>query len=292
MFNLKMFVFNSIPQKEISRENILTFIEDKATKRICFSTFHSKALARSEGKQVGKIVLPFIDTIGPIIQSKLGTLLYQSQFQNDWGQTNYYRLIKSEEEYEQFKDFVCEYNEIVFIRDLLDLSVALSTNFDNENTYTKIGELEIKAKYSNNNEAESELIQICKIWIDTLPFFKYVDYVCAMPDSDKTKRGLPHRIVSKLEGFKFRDISDLVSWDAKDKSAKEAETVMDKLQIAESSGLKISNDIDLKNKTILLFDDLYMSGVTMQYVAMKLKEAGASRVFGMCIVKSRSNTAR
>lgn len=39
-------------------------------------------------------------------------------------------------------------------------------------------------------------------------------------------------------------------------------------------------------------DDLYMSGVSMQYVAMKLKEAGASRVLGLSIVKSRSNTAR
>jgi len=35
-----------------------------------------------------------------------------------------------------------------------------------------------------------------------------------------------------------------------------------------------------------------MSGISMQYVAMKLKEAGANRVLGLSIVKSRSNTAR
>lgn len=29
----------------------------------------------------------------------------------------------------------------------------------------------------------------------------------------------------------------------------------------------------------------------MQYVAMKLKEAGAKRILGICVVKSRSNTA-
>ena len=38
-----------------------------------------------------------------------------------------------------------------------------------------------------------------------------------------------------------------------------------------------------------VFDDLYMSGATLQYVAMKLKEAGASRVLGITIVKSKSN---
>jgi hypothetical protein len=37
---------------------------------------------------------------------------------------------------------------------------------------------------------------------------------------------------------------------------------------------------------------LFESGISMQYVAMKLKESGAKRVFGLCIVKSRSNSAR
>ena len=44
-----------------------------------------------------------------------------------------------------------------------------------------------------------------------------------------------------------------------------------------------------KGKDIILVDDLYMSGTTLQYVAMKLKEAGARKVFGLCFVKSLSN---
>ena len=34
---------------------------------------------------------------------------------------------------------------------------------------------------------------------------------------------------------------------------------------------------------------MYYSGVTMQYIAMKMKEAGAKRVFGMALVKSLGN---
>ena len=39
----------------------------------------------------------------------------------------------------------------------------------------------------------------------------------------------------------------------------------------------------------MLVDDLYNSGLTMQYVAMRLKELGVSRVFGVTLVKSLSN---
>lgn len=42
-------------------------------------------------------------------------------------------------------------------------------------------------------------------------------------------------------------------------------------------------------QNILLVDDLYKSGLTMQYVAMMLKNAGCSRVFGLTLVKSLGN---
>ena len=58
------------------------------------------------------------------------------------------------------------------------------------------------------------------------------------------------------------------------------------------SGFTINNKEQLKNKVVILFDDLYMSGVTLQYIAMKLKEAGVQRVLGLTIVKSRNNSTR
>ena len=70
---------------------------------------------------------------------------------------------------------------------------------------------------------------------------------------------------------------------------KDADSIDEKFEILDESGLNIDTDVDLKGKTVLLFDDLYMSGLTMQYVAMKLKERGVSRVLGFTIVKSRKN---
>jgi hypoxanthine-guanine phosphoribosyltransferase len=282
MFNLN-FILSGVPQKTIHREKLVEFVGDNATKRINFAGSHAHALKKNEEGEGGKIILPFNDTIGPIIHEVTGKDLFSSQYGGYW------RGLNSKEEYESFEEFVSEYKDIVFLRDNLDLSLALSMNYDGD-ARTPIGELEYQAKFHNNKEAE--LIGVCNEWIDKLPFLKEADYICAMPGSSAATESLPHRIVSNLEGFDFEDISDLVTWTSKKRSVKDAESAEEKLEILEESGLQISEGVDLNGKTVLLFDDLYMSGLSMQYVAMKLKEAGAARVFGLCTVKSRSNTAR
>ncbi len=284
MFNLS-FILSGVPQKLITIEKLFDFIVDNATKRINFAGSHAHALKKNEKGEGGKIKLPFNDTIGPFIHNITGKNLFESQYGGYW------RGLYTQEEFENFEALVNEYKDIVFLRDHLDLSLALSMNFIEEER-TEIGELEYQAKFNDNEEAEAELIEICNEWLEKLPFLKEADYICAMPGSSPASESLPHRIVNGLEGFDFEDISDSVNWTSKKRSVKDAESAEEKLEILEESGLEIAKDLDLSGKTVLLFDDLYMSGLSMQYVAMKLKEAGAARVFGLCVVKSRSNTAR
>ena len=112
-----------------------------------------------------------------------------------------------------------------------------------------------------------------------------------MPSSKPGKKSLPENIVASLSSFDFVDISEKIAWSSKKRSIKEAKSIEEKLEILEESNLVIADDLDVKGKTIILFDDLYMSGISMQYVAMKLKSVGAKRIFGLSMVKSRSNTA-
>ena len=281
-FNLN-YILSGVPQKTITREKLIDFIGDNTTKRINFAGSHAHALKKNEEGKGGVINLPFRDTIEPILKEELGTDLFTSKY-------GVWRGIKTDEEYARFEEFVSKYKDIVFLRDHLDLSLALSMNFNEEDERTDIGELEYQAKFKNNEEAE--LTGICNEWIEKFPFMKESDYICAMPSSNGATESLPHRIVTGLEGFEFLGISDSVSWTAKTRSVKDAATAEEKLDILEESGLQIAEGLDLKGKTVLLFDDLYMSGLSMQYVAMKLKEAGAAQVFGLCIVKSRSNTTK
>ena len=46
------------------------------------------------------------------------------------------------------------------------------------------------------------------------------------------------------------------------------------------------NTATLQGKSIILVDDKYQSGITLQFVASRLLEKGASKVFGLCAVKT------
>lgn len=282
-FNFSELAFLGVPQKTITLDNIRAVVEGDDTRRIAFASSHAGALKKTDGNH-GKIVLPFNDTIGAFIHAEIGrdVNLFSSKFRGFW------RAINSEEEFERFEAFIEKYRDVVFLRDNLDLSIALSMNFEDDEEHTEIGDLEYRAKFQNDAVAEAELSKRCAEWIERLPYYKHARYICAVP-GERGVKNLPARIVSTLDAFGFDDISQHVYWQNKTRKIKNAESVDEKLEILDDSCLAIDNDIDLKGSSVILFDDLYMSGLTMQYLAMKLKERGASRVLGLSIVKSRKN---
>lgn len=152
-----------------------------------------------------------------------------------------------------------------------------------------MGEHEYQVKYQSENRdtsANKAALQTeIQKRLEELPFFKLADYICAVPSSKTFMRDL----VAGLTEFSFEDISEKVSWQSKNGSLKDVETADEKLDMIQSWGLTFSADLDIKDKTVLLVDDMYYSGVTMQYIAMKMKDAGAKRVFGMALVKSLGN---
>ena len=281
-FNFKNLLFMSVPQKTITLENIKEIVSDDSTKRINFSSTHARALKKYDGQW--KITLPFKESIQPIIKKEIGNDI--NLFVSDYG--GVWRSITNEE-YNKWHDFITRYKNIVFLRDCLDISLSLSMNIIENESRTEIGELEYQSKYNSNNDAEEQLVSLCEEWINKLPYYKDADLICAVPS--KTPDNLPQRIADKLNITPI-NISNTISWTSKTKDVKNAEKVEDKISILEESGFTIDNIEQLKDKVIILFDDLYMSGVTLQYIAMKLKDAGAQRVLGLTIVKSRSNSAR
>lgn len=275
--------------KKISIDKIVEFLNDTGTKRIDFSSIHSDCLTQyNDG---WKINLPFKDTIEPILKYKMGGnigKLYKHKNSNS--EVNGVWRGISTEDYPSWKNFIEKYKNIIFLRDNLDLSLALSMNINNQDERTMIGELEYQAKYNNDQDAEKELIYICTEWLKELPFYKDSRYICAVPSSNLGTKNLPQRIAELLaKELDLVNISAEVSWDSKEEYMKEAESANERIEILQKSGLTIKLPKELKEKDIILIDDLYMSGATMQYLGMKLKEEGVKRVYGLCIVKSKSN---
>lgn len=189
-FNFKNLLFMDVPQKAITLENIKESVSSNSTKRINFSSSHAGALKKYNDQW--KITLPFKDSIQPIIKKEIGNDI--DLFDSDYG--GVWRFITNEE-YDKWHDFITYYKNIVFLRDCLDISLSLSMNIIENESRTEIGELEYQSKYNSNNDAEEQLVSLCKEWINKLPYYKDADLICAVPSN--TPNNLPQRIVDKLD---------------------------------------------------------------------------------------------
>lgn len=280
--------FLGVPCHSIELDDLKVFMaDDGSAKRINFATSHAHALRKeSSGRPFAWFNVPFRKTIEPLLKKEIGNPDFALFLNKTTGKP--FRMVFSEREYEDIRSFMDKYKNIVFLRDCLDLSLSLSMNRINENTRTEIGELEYQAKYHpESSEYNNVIVSLTKRMqdlLDSIPFFKDVDYICVVPSS----HAFVGEIVSGLKEFDFSDISSSLSWNKKTE-LKNADSLENKLDALLDSHLVIADDVDLEGKSILLVDDLYKSGLTMQYVAMMLKNAGCSHVFGLTLVKSLGN---
>ena len=61
-----------------------------------------------------------------------------------------------------------------------------------------------------------------------------------------------------------------------------------KWDLLEQTGLCVRGD-SLIGKKVILLDDMYQSGTTLNYIGRKILQAGARAVYGLTLVKSLSN---
>lgn len=279
-------IFPSKRAKVISRDRLKDFIASTDTKRVHFASTHKNALREQEpgGAVLAWLNLPFADSINDLLSEKVGEFEFVSLNKNG----RYSKPIKDEIQLQKYKDVIEEYKDVVFLRDNLDISIALSMNFDENDDYTPIGLAEINVKYSKGEAIagyQKLLVDALQTRLDQFTILSNADCICCVP----TNTPVMPSIVSQLSGLKFDDITDQVYWKDKFDSLKNAESPEDKLELLEQFGLVI--DADVKGKNVLLVDDMYQSGLTIQYVAMGLKEKGANRVYGVSLVKARNNKA-
>lgn len=233
--------------KEITIDKIIEGME-KTPKRISFGTTHKNACRRVSfdgNAAVGAIFVPFENSLKEFLETDTGLEIRMTKKGSYWCPAN------TEDEFISLECFVEKYKRIVFLRDNLESSIALSMNIDDDDR-TEIGELEYQAKYNDSEKATLELVELVLNFINST------------------------------------NISNDVQWKIDKPSLKELK-VNEKLATLEQVGLDINVE-DIEGKNMILIDDLYQSGSTMQFVAMKLKEAGASKVYGISLVKSRRDT--
>lgn len=206
--------------------------------------------------------------------------------------------------------FIATYNKLVILApnehiadhftDELDSCMALDFNLVEHDKRTAIGELEYKAKYSQDSTAIDALVREMACALHRLPKPKHL-WRCMLtyvPPQSGKRFHLPKVIAERLVGHSdvrtFELATDpLVHAElASPKPSFKNLQLSQKLRVLEEimspSNVRLSRQVTATN--IIVIDDLYQSGVTLWSFARCLKRMGASSVHGIACVKSWRDT--
>lgn len=272
-----------LKMREITKQNALA-VHAKTPRRKCFAD-HSGVQKR---KAKPTFSVP-AEGISKIFEAQTGLPLnYSSQMDNYW-------CFLSPEQIEQVEAWERAQGKTIYLRDCLSISIALDTNLEDNTSgnYTPLGALESRAKNSRDSSAIAELSDAASSAILSLTYYKDADFVCAIPPSPGKDFDLPTEIVRQVSQKTGKpDItSGLVFANAK--SSVKSASFEEKWNVWEQTGLTYQasvNGVDVRGKNIILIDDKYQSGMTIQFVAMKLQQAGAYHVYGLSMVKTLRDT--
>jgi predicted amidophosphoribosyltransferase len=155
-----------------------------------------------------------------------------------------------------------------------------------ETLRSEIGELLYRLKNKGDMSVVPEIVDAAEVLLAA--WKPNVDLIVPVPPS--TQRALPPvRIVATEIGKRIGlPVVNCVSRVRDTPQLKNVFGLDERLQLLE--GLHAVDVVAAQGKRILLFDDLYRSGATMNAITSELLETGkAAEVFAMTITKTRSN---
>jgi hypothetical protein len=272
--------------------NKLILIADEV-RRIHFATDHKEALK----KDLFKFKLPFSETIKKLFEKETGLIIEI----NEYGPWIHWSQAENSNYLPQIENFIEKYRNNVFIRDFLDLSIAMdmrSSSNDPIQEPTELGNLFNKAKYGNCENSIQQLVEKMKDFVANTPYYRDCRYICSVPSSKVGVEALPAKITNSLSNkLPLKNLSSSIKWLNKERPIKEMESdnnckkvkIQERWLTPENSGFEINmGDLDSTDKSVILIDDLYETGVTVNYIADELKKAGFSEVYGLYCTKSLS----
>lgn len=259
----------------------------QARKRLCFSD-KTRPLPFNPYSVAGKywFNLPFEDSVVPILNSF--DSMEETPVHMRINKNGNYFAILDESQKKEVETLLNGMRPIVFLRDFLDCSIALSMNMSSPGIRTVAGELEYRMKYEGCEESRQKLMAVIHYLVEHIPLYSKADTVCCVPSRSGIMLPFAQELASELG---MDNISGNINWKNNlGRSSKNCDSAEEKLNLCVERDIEIADISMFDGKRILLLDDLYQSGVSMQFTAMKLYEAGAKEIYGLSIVKSLSNS--
>lgn len=270
------------PQPKIDKNTVLE-AHEKEPKRIHFATSHQNALNKNnKGVSFDTFNIPFGEGFLNLFPWEMFPNRHDRYHCH-----SFWRSISNDVEYREIEAWITKQKDIVFLRDCLFTSIAIDLNMSKPGQYTEIGQWENNAKKHQCSESINALISKVLETIAQFKLYNDADFVCAVPAHGVKTFDLPKEIAAGIITCLEKD--DLTQHFSMPKPKAKIKTVRyeEKWDQWEQTGLTFNEC--LKDKRVILIDDKYQSGITIQFVASKLLEAGASAVLGLCLVKTLSD---
>ncbi len=154
-----------------------------------------------------------------------------------------------------------------------------------ENTRTELGEMLYRLKYNGDQSAVAPIVQVTFDFIRT--WNPGIDVIVPAPPS-KTRSVQPlFQLADELGRLLDRPVDKT--------SVRKSEATSEAKNIDRAKRLDLLRKVHsiegdaLRGRRVLLFDDLYQSGATLNAIARLLKEAGGvSAIFALALTRARS----
>lgn len=299
MFNSKNRFLPSQPP--ISLENLQTLYQLKPRRFQLSCEWRNPLKAPgelSETQNDWNLIFPFENSFVPAFDfafSEIQTIGWKKK--GTQHQVHTFLKDVSDDEIDQIKSWISKISNYVGIRDFLCVSFALDYERERGNpdaNQTEIGQLRSKAKLYGNRQLTEETINAanlladkCVGFLNFVEIYQEVDGVVSVPPRSKQEYSLPIHLAKKIsEQIGKENLSGAI-WTSKQRGQLKDIKVDSKLSTIYGTMEVDSSCISGKN--ILLLDDLYQSGTTINYTAKMILDAGAERVFGLTCEKTIRN---
>jgi predicted amidophosphoribosyltransferase len=155
-----------------------------------------------------------------------------------------------------------------------------------ENVRSEMGELVYRLKYQGDKETLPAIVDL----LDAIKGIEKFDFIVPIPPSDKSRGYQPVAEIASALGARH-GVGVLPKLLEKTAGGAQLKNVTDpderKRLLLET--MRIDQSVALKGRSILLVDDLFRSGATLDVATTLLRQQGAAKVAVLTMTKTRSN---
>jgi predicted amidophosphoribosyltransferase len=156
--------------------------------------------------------------------------------------------------------------------------------------YSPLGDLLLQLKYRGNVGGISDIVDTAVSFIKD-KWKIHIDLILPIPPSKTDRKIQPVEIIADriAKNLEIKFSKDVLIKTRDTGELKNIDNPQERTKILENA-FQISDDI-VKNKNILLFDDLYRSGATLKTITGLLKKHGKSnKVYVLALTRTRTKS--